>query len=148
MLVRLALAIVRQWTSLYTLGMPPDVRDERRAEINSDLWECEHEKAAAPTLPLQIITRLAAGLWDDVAWRWECLSPFRRVSGRAMIALAAAGAAVFAVVWIGPALRAGTPPPVPPRPIWPTHEKPLPPPPPPPPPPCAPAGVERGDRIC
>ena len=39
-----AILVVRAWTRLYTSGMAPEIRDARRAEIDSDLWEF-HEDA-------------------------------------------------------------------------------------------------------
>jgi hypothetical protein len=44
-----AASLVRSWTWLYTCGLPAAVRDARRAEIESDLWEFFHDpdRAAA-----------------------------------------------------------------------------------------------------
>ena len=62
--VKLAKAGVRVWTRLYTWGMPPHVRDARRAEIESDLWEYEHDRhpdlQVGPTV--QLLSRLVLGV--------------------------------------------------------------------------------------
>jgi hypothetical protein len=45
LLMRLAVNCVRGWTWLYTWRMPPAFRETRRAEIESDLWECQCDAA-------------------------------------------------------------------------------------------------------
>ena len=37
-MMRLVTGLMRGWVRLYTAGLPPDRRDDRRAEIASDLW--------------------------------------------------------------------------------------------------------------
>jgi hypothetical protein len=74
-LLRTAIALVRGWTQFYTLHMDPACRDNRRAEIESDLWDF-HEDARrggySPTaIALHMIARLIAGLHDDLRWRIE-----------------------------------------------------------------------------
>ena len=86
----LAIGIVRAWTRLYTGGLPPGQRTARQAEIDSDLWELAHdprvlERGNAAT---QIVTRLLAGIPDDLAWRLEIGAMGNAVPARA---LAAAG---------------------------------------------------------
>jgi hypothetical protein len=44
----LATAVVRAWTWIYTRGTPVFVRDGRRQEIESDLWEQQHDLAGEP----------------------------------------------------------------------------------------------------
>ena len=39
LLTSLAAGVARNWVAVYTLGLPPSVRDARRAELQSDLWE-------------------------------------------------------------------------------------------------------------
>jgi hypothetical protein len=66
----LAARLVRAWTFLYTCPLDPDVRDARRAEIASDLWEFQHDDATSGDMSsaLQVLTRLVFGIPDDVAW--------------------------------------------------------------------------------
>lgn len=85
-----AIQIVRAWTRLYTYGLPPAQRAARLAEIDSDLWEFEHdtrvmERGSAAT---EIMTRLLIGIPDDIAWRLELGATSPTVPARA---LAAAG---------------------------------------------------------
>jgi uncharacterized protein (TIGR03435 family) len=112
-LPRLAVALVRGWTRLYTWRMPPDLRDERRAEVESDLWESQSD-AAGPGVRagLQILLRLVIGIPDDLGWRVEqsaaddALTPrFVALSGRV------AGAALFIFTsWVIQADASRTPP--------------------------------------
>lgn len=39
-------AVTRLWTSLYTRGLPADIRTNRRDEIDSDLWDHRHQAEA------------------------------------------------------------------------------------------------------
>ena len=59
-------ALTRWWTRCYTLGLPGEVRDARCAEIESDVWESLHDPEAGHP---QILSRLAAGVVDDLCWR-------------------------------------------------------------------------------
>jgi hypothetical protein len=60
--------LVRVWTYLYTFGLPSEVRDRRCAEIESDLWESEHD----PDIPRHApVLRLLRGLPADLLWRLE-----------------------------------------------------------------------------
>jgi hypothetical protein len=65
--------MVRTWTRLYTVGLEPGTRSERRAEIDSDLWEHRHHLAAdrqsSRMLSLAIWGRWAAGIPADLSWR-------------------------------------------------------------------------------
>jgi hypothetical protein len=39
----IAPALARSWVRLYTSGMPRDLSEERRAEIDADLWEQQQD---------------------------------------------------------------------------------------------------------
>jgi hypothetical protein len=73
-----ATAIVRAWTWLYTAGLDPDPRDDRRAQIESDLWDHQDEATEQGVAPLamsaHILARLILGVPDDLLWRSEQLS--------------------------------------------------------------------------
>src|SRR5215208_2576071 len=102
-LVRLASAVVRAWTRAYTRGMPRSVRDARRAEVESDLWESWADEAAGAALPLQILGRLVFGVFDDLSWRVEHVGGRSRIP-RAPVVLTVAALAVLACVWVGLAI--------------------------------------------
>ena len=68
---RAAMCAVRTWTAFYTLGMAPVVRDARRAEIESDLWEHQKESEGSLMLPVEMIVRMLLGIPDDVSWSLE-----------------------------------------------------------------------------
>ena len=71
--LRLAVWCVRGWTRLYTWGMQPALRENRRAEIESDLWEFQSDAAGdhVPGSALHIFLRLLIGIPDDLGWRVE-----------------------------------------------------------------------------
>lgn len=69
-LLRIANAAVRAWTRLYTWRLPPALRDARREEVESDLWESEHDPGGAQSA-FQLLARLLSGAADDLGWRFE-----------------------------------------------------------------------------
>lgn len=92
MSAELAMAVTRWWTRAYTLGLPVEVREARRAEIESDLWESMHD----PDVPRpQILPRLAGGLFDDVCWRANHLAD----ESRMMWLTVATGCLLLAAMW-------------------------------------------------
>jgi hypothetical protein len=100
-----AIALVRGWTRLCTWRMEPVYRDDRRAEIESDLWE-SHEDArrrgASPEgIAIHMLARLCAGVPHDLLWRleYEQEPAHRRASW--LTAASAASAACIAALWIG-----------------------------------------------
>lgn len=133
LLVGLASAVVRAWTRVYTCGLPALSRDVRRAEIESDLWEWQHDRdrTSGPHAAGHLLLRLLLGMPDDLFWRITHLRD-PRTAARSMAATVLLVAGVWAYVqWLRP-----QPLPQPPAPpmrfvsVRPT----IPPPPPPPPP--------------
>jgi hypothetical protein len=65
---------VERWVAIYTRSLPTAVRDARRAELRSDLFE--HLRQAAGDghgrlrRPLQVLGRVVRGMPDDLAWRF------------------------------------------------------------------------------
>src|SRR6476661_8061354 len=95
--------LVRMWTRVYTWRMATDVREMRLDEIESDLWELEHDPVSRGVSPaLQIVARLLMGVPADLFWRGEqaSLEP-EPVRLRAM--MTAAVALLVAAMWILPA---------------------------------------------
>jgi hypothetical protein len=70
-----ALGLVRGWTRLYTSRLAPALRDARRAEIESDLWEFHEDarrRGATPTgIAVHMLLRLLLGIRHDLLWRAE-----------------------------------------------------------------------------
>jgi TonB family protein len=99
-LLRLANAAVRLWTRVYTWRVPPPMRDARREEIESDLWESEHDQALDGRLglSLRVFARLLIGIPDDLGWRVEQVRTMER-SMRFRIALLGGVAGVLAL-WL------------------------------------------------
>ena len=67
--------LTRRWVWLYTAGLPAEVREPRRAELESDLWEQEQEAGAAGCRPtttaLHVLRRFMRGIPADVSWRQQ-----------------------------------------------------------------------------
>ena len=105
-LLRLAIAVVRGWTRAYTWGMPALLAESRRAEIESDLWELQHDpdgrRGFAPAV--QVFARLMAGAADDLYWRLEHAAIEDNLLLRRTCALTLAAAFVFVVLWILPGI--------------------------------------------
>ena len=85
-----AAGLVRAWTRVYTHGLPRAERTARLAEIDSDLWESEHDPRAprGGWAAMQILGRLLIGIPDDLAWRMDIGATAHRAPVRE---LAAAG---------------------------------------------------------
>ena len=84
----LAVAFVRTWTWIYTRGTPAFVRDGRRQEIESDLWEHQRDLAGESDARVagHILLRLLAGLADDLQWRVEHRAEMSPLRARALVA--------------------------------------------------------------
>jgi hypothetical protein len=65
-----AVGAARSWVRLYTAGLPADIRDGRRAEVEADIWD-HHREALAEARPfaVELGWRVAAGIPADLAWR-------------------------------------------------------------------------------
>ena len=132
-LVRLASVMVRAWTRAYTWGMPALSRDVRRAQIESDLWEWQHDPdgASSPRAVAHVLLRLLLGMPDDLFWRMTRVTDPRTAALRT-----AATVLLFLVVWAYVQWLAPQPLPQPPAsPMQFVSDRPTIPPPPPPPPP-------------
>jgi hypothetical protein len=71
-MIALAVALARAWVHVYTRGMPADLRDGRRAEIESDLWEqCHDEAPRRRGGGLDILGRTLRGVPSDLSWRLQ-----------------------------------------------------------------------------
>jgi hypothetical protein len=148
--LRVVIAAVRGWTSLYTCGLPAGARDARRGEIESDLWESVNDRASdRRTLPLDIGARLLFGIPDDPGWRGEQAAGS---SLRWRVALTVLAAAAVIGLWL--VGERTTSPQLPDLPqslrVSPHGVRYVdpPPPPPPPPPPCPPPGFPLPSGEC
>ncbi len=61
--------VVHRWVAMYTAGLPDDIVADRRAELESDIWEQLHDPDNATAV--RVIARLARGTYADVSWRIE-----------------------------------------------------------------------------
>ena len=138
--LRTAAAAVRLWTRIYTWRLPPQQRQARLDEIESDLWESIHDPdvETGSSLPLEMLGRLLFGMPDDVSWRFEQRPEAGPLRPALVVATLAVAAGVTAAILLG-ANAVPPPAPGPPR----VSQRRAPPPPPPPPPPCAPPAFPR-----
>jgi len=71
--IALAVGMTRSWVALYTLGLPRELRDGRRTEIDCDLWEQRElaEYTGEPPLgtAAEIVARAVLGMLSDITWR-------------------------------------------------------------------------------
>jgi hypothetical protein len=94
-----------RWVSWYTRVVSGPARDERRALIESDLWE--HRTEAGPGLlaDFQILSRAVRGVPADLSWRRarrrDRRLPAPRTLAKGLGWAAAAGSYVFAVTMLG-----------------------------------------------
>ena len=89
---RAAAGVARWWTRFYTAGLPVDLRDARRAEVESDLWESVSDGAPSR----HILARLALGIGDDLTWSLTFMdTTTRHTAGWSIGSLA-----VFAMAWL------------------------------------------------
>jgi TonB family protein len=114
------------------------VRDARRDEIESDLWESEHDTDENDRrhLPARLFARVVLGIPDDLGWRVEQEDP---MTASLRVWMVAGISAVVLLGFAGVAWYVTQPPPVPAPPqLLARTAGPLPAPPPPPPPPVPP----------
>jgi TonB family protein len=140
--IAVLIACVRHWTRIYTWRLPPAIRDARREEIESDLWESAHDmEMTQRALVIQMVMRLGRGIPDDLAWRSTQVT----VPRSATLRLTAAGVVSLLLVVAISRLTTDVPH-LPEAPLGdvPVHRG-LPAPPPPPPP--APAALPGGEPI-
>ena len=106
-----AAGLVRRWVAFYTRGLPAEVRQDRRDELDDDLWSQMREAAASgpdQSLSSEVVMRLVFGIPADLTWRVEQLrvalknggAPERSpTTGTRAIALLAIVGGVGWVVW-------------------------------------------------
>jgi len=92
MSARTAASITRWWTRCYTAGLPGDVRNARRAEIESDLWDSLADGGSAR----HILARLALGIPDDLTWSLTLMD----TSTRAVAGWSFGSLSLFALAWL------------------------------------------------
>jgi hypothetical protein len=101
-----AVTAIRFWTRLYTWRLPSEIAVARRAEIDSDLWEMQHDETVSGlTGVVMALRRLMAGLADDLAWRLEQVGDGEQLLVRRFVALIAASVVVLGL-WSIPAMLA------------------------------------------
>jgi hypothetical protein len=64
-----AARIALWWVDRYTRGVPDCLRDERRAELASDLWEHRAASGRGARVELAVLSRCLRGVPADLAWR-------------------------------------------------------------------------------
>ena len=65
-------SIVRGWVLVYTWGLPAERRDNRRLEIESDLWEQRNDDSGSEVVgSAAVLGRWLRGVPSDLMWRAE-----------------------------------------------------------------------------
>lgn len=78
-----AQSFVRAWVRLYTSGVPEPARHDRRAEIESDLWEHRRNPSWPTAVGLEILLRSLLGVPADLSWRLEQATFGERIANAA-----------------------------------------------------------------
>jgi hypothetical protein len=87
---RTAADVARWWTRFYTAGLPEPLREARRAEVESDLWESVADGAPSR----HILARVALGVVDDLSWSLTFMdTTTRHTAGWSIGSLAVLGVA-------------------------------------------------------
>ena len=94
-----AATLARAWAAIYTFGLATHVRESRRREIDSDVWEHQHDAEGAsssPAIALQLISRMLRGAPADLLWRinvegpqMDIRIPMERLLGVVLVAMVA-----------------------------------------------------------
>ena len=87
-----AVSVARWWTRVYTAGLPADLREARRLEVESDLWESVADGAPSR----HILARLALGVVDDLTWSLTVMD----TSTRATATWSVGSLLVFVLSWL------------------------------------------------
>jgi len=87
-----AAGVARWWTRCYTAGLPLDLREARRAEVESDLWE----SLADGSTTRHILARVVLGVVDDLTWSLTLMD----TASRAAATWSIGSLAVFALSWL------------------------------------------------
>ena len=76
--------LVRSWVAVYTLGLPDELRDRRRWEVDADLAEEQLDAVRhghARSLARERMRRLVLGASADLAWRFVDAPAMARARG-------------------------------------------------------------------
>jgi len=69
----LSVGLARSWVMLYTLRLPLEIREARRSEIDSDLWEqqwlASRRGDPAVGTAIEVLVRMLLGVMSDITWR-------------------------------------------------------------------------------
>ncbi len=80
-MLSLATGLALGWVSVYTLGLPRELREGRRGEIDSDLWEQQWlaSRRGDPAFgtAVVVLSRAVLGIFDDLMWRLQAGAPSR-----------------------------------------------------------------------
>lgn len=81
--VSLVAGLATGWVRLYTAALPTDLKIDRRAEIESDLWEQQHDVSLGIAAATHLVARLIIGMPGDLWWTLESMTLKRAVVWRA-----------------------------------------------------------------
>jgi hypothetical protein len=83
--LRAAMALAGRWVALSTIGLPREVSERRRSELESDVWETMHARSSdgSPVALMEVVDRLVRGVPADIAWWFDAWRLGRRADGDA-----------------------------------------------------------------
>lgn len=97
-----AASLVSLWIRVYTVGLSPDLKLDRRTELASDLWEHANDaRSDGPGLNAEIVARSLLGIPADLAWRIERSRLARAPGGFVSMLLAVLTRGESVGRWIG-----------------------------------------------
>ena len=101
----IVMAMTRRWLRIYTSHAAPHVAEARRAAIESDIWEMQHDAEIGRDLRCAWIAlgRLVNSIPDDLTWRFENAASEQQVVVRRVLAVSAATVVVLSL-WALPSL--------------------------------------------
>lgn len=107
-LCAVSIAATRCWLRTYTSGLPADMASDRKAEIESDVWDMHHDaETAGLGRALLTMRRLLAGMRDDIGWRTEVAPLNEQLLTRRLIAIGAATIVVGTLWSLAPVVLKG-----------------------------------------
>jgi hypothetical protein len=81
----LTVGMARSWVALYTTRLPVDIKEARRSEIDSDLWEQQWlaQRRGDPAFgtAIEVLERMLLGIISDITWRVQAGVPSRADRG-------------------------------------------------------------------
>jgi hypothetical protein len=102
-ILSVVIGLTRSWLRRYTRHVPQPLAEARRLEIESDIWDMQHDDDLRSNWRRSWIAavRLFNGMPDDIAWQFEHAPPDQQMLVRRLFAVTAAALMVLSL-WAVP----------------------------------------------